>query len=131
MTSNQQDNPELHLRETRTLCDEHGLDRVVTMPRIYWGSYDFIIENTWLTVGDLLAIADEEAPQHNMTWHEYFPEGLAHVDHFFSQRPELWNCNRGTCIIAGTIGTVSKLQIEQLEADKATIDVDDQLGSNT
>ena len=114
--------PKLYDQETRTLRDEQGVDRVVIMPKIYWGSFDFIIKNTTMTAGELLAIADEEAPTHNMTWHDYLPEGLAHIDHYYMERPHLWNCNRDQDGVVGYIGPVSNMQIEELERSKTPID---------
>lgn len=116
--------------ETRTLRDAQGMDRVVTMLRIYWGSYAFLLRETTRTMENLLAIADEEAPRHNMTWHDYFPEGLACMQHFYlHQRPDLMKSNYLTIEhLSDHIGPVSKIQIEALkppeppEADADTSD---------
>ena len=82
----QKTHPELFVRETRTLRDGKGLDRVVTMPKIYWGSYDFIVNQTDMNAAEILTIADESAEHYQMSWHDYLPEGLAHIDHLLEKR---------------------------------------------
>ncbi len=116
--------PALFVKETRTLRDRKGLDRVVTMPKIYWGSYDFIVNQTDMDAADILTIADESAEHYQMSWHDYLPEGLAHIDHYFRSNPELLNQNKDKGQVAGYIGPVSKLQIKALEKQKIKISKD-------
>ena len=57
----------------------------------------------------------EETPHHDMTWHDYFPEELAHFDHFYSQQPQLWNRNRGAQgEVAGHLGMSSQHQVARI-----------------
>jgi|GEM_PF-3850504 len=115
--ANETTHPELFIKQIRTLRDRSGMDRVTTMPKLYWDSFDFIVSETRLTESDLLAIADEEATFHGMTWHEYLPEGLAHIHHYYDERPELWKSTEERVI---NIGPSSQIQIDALEAQKTT-----------
>ena len=107
--------PELYIKETRTLRDGRGQDRLVTMGKIYWDSFEFMINETHLIESDLLAIGEEEAGLRNITFDEYFAQGLVCMVHYFLDRPELLLKNRNNGQLAGYIGPVSKLQIKELD----------------
>ena len=107
--------PELFVHETRTLRDEHGMDRIVTMAKISWSSYEWMLRESSFTEQDLLAIGDEEAQLRGITFAEYFPKGLACMVHYFEQRPHLMTSNKKNGELAGYIGPSSKLQIKELD----------------
>ncbi len=115
--TDQHHDPDPDAPETRTLRDAQGMDRIVTMPRVYWGSYAFLLRETTRTTEDLLAIADEEAPKHGMSWHDYFPEGLACMHHFYlHERPDLTRSSYQTVgHLSDHAGPVSRMQIGAIQ----------------
>jgi predicted DNA-binding ribbon-helix-helix protein len=117
MTIDTYDKSYWHTRESRHLAGADGLDRVVTMERIYWGSFDFLTASTDLTAERLIDVAERTAAKHGMSFAAYFPECLAWFDHYYAEHPELLKGGTPARIVGG-IGMVSRQQIEDLERMK-------------